>query len=31
MGQFIAAASVFITRAVAVRYHISLPVLKGEE
>ncbi len=31
MTQFIAAASVFITRAVAVRYHISLPVLKGEE
>lgn len=30
MTQFIAAASVFITRAVAVRYHISLPVLKGE-
>jgi uncharacterized membrane protein YeiH len=31
MTQFLAAASVFITRAVAVRYHISLPVLKGEE
>ena len=31
MTQFIAAASVFITRAVAVRYHISLPVLQGEE
>lgn len=31
MTQFFAAASVFITRAVAVRYHISLPVLKGED
>lgn len=28
--QFISAASVFVTRAVAVKYHISLPVLKGE-
>ncbi len=31
LTQFLAAASVFITRAVAVHYHISLPVLKGEE
>ena len=29
--QFVAAASVFVTRAIAVHYHISLPVLKGEE
>ncbi|MDY3068851.1 MAG: trimeric intracellular cation channel family protein [Parabacteroides sp.] len=28
--QFISAATVFITRAIAVKYHISLPVLKGE-
>lgn len=31
LTQFIAAASVFLTRVLAVRYHISLPVLKGEE
>ena len=29
--QFISAISVFITRIVAVKYHISVPVLKGEE
>lgn len=28
--QFISAATVFVTRAIAVKYHISLPVLKGE-
>ncbi|WP_080904124.1 trimeric intracellular cation channel family protein [Parabacteroides sp. Marseille-P3160] len=31
MTQFIAALSVFVTRVLAVRYHISVPVLKGEE
>lgn len=31
LTQFLAAISVFITRVVAVRYHISVPVLKGEE
>lgn len=30
LTQFISAATVFITRAIAVKYHISLPVLKGE-
>jgi uncharacterized membrane protein YeiH len=30
-SQFIAAASVFILRILAVKYHISVPVLKGEE
>lgn len=29
--QFIAAASIFITRILAVKYHISVPVLRGEE
>lgn len=29
--QFISAISVFITRIVAVKYHISVPVLKGED
>lgn len=28
--QFISAATVFVTRTIAVKYHISLPVLKGE-
>ena len=31
MTQFTAATSVFLTRVIAVKYHISLPVLKGEE
>lgn len=31
MTQFIAATSVFLARVIAVKYHISLPVLKGEE
>ena len=31
LTQFVSAASVFIARVVAVKYHISLPVLKGEE
>lgn len=30
ISQFIAAATVFITRILAVKYHISVPVLKGE-
>ena len=30
LSQFIAAASVFIIRILAVKYHISVPVLKGE-
>ena len=29
--QFITAVSVFLTRIIAVKYHISVPVLKGEE
>lgn len=29
--QFITAVSVFLSRIIAVKYHISLPVLKGEE
>ena len=29
--QLISAVSVFITRIIAVKYHISVPVLKGEE
>jgi len=29
--QFITAASVFLTRIIAVKYHISVPVLKGDE
>jgi len=29
-SQFIAALTVFLTRVIAVKYHISLPVLKGE-
>ena len=29
--QFVSAVSVFIARVVAVKYHISLPALKGEE
>ena len=31
LTQFVSAASVFIARVVAVKYHISLPALKGEE
>ena len=31
LTQFIAAVSVFLTRVIAVKYHISLPALKGEE
>ena len=31
LTQFVSAASVFIARVVAVKYHISLPSLKGEE
>ena len=31
MTQFTAATSVFLTRVIDVKYHISLPVLKGEE
>ena len=31
MTQFTAATSVFLARGIAVKYHISLPVLKGEE
>ncbi|MCC8197197.1 MAG: trimeric intracellular cation channel family protein [Tannerellaceae bacterium] len=31
ISQFIAAATVFIVRIIAVKYHISVPVLKGEE
>lgn len=30
-SQFITAASIFITRIIAVKYHISVPVLKGED
>ncbi len=29
--QLLAASSVFVARVVAVKYHISLPILKGEE
>ncbi|MCC8153469.1 MAG: TRIC cation channel family protein [Tannerellaceae bacterium] len=29
--QFISATSVILVRIVAVKYHISVPVLKGEE
>ena len=29
--QFITAVSVFVIRVIAVKYHISVPVLKGEE
>jgi len=29
--QFVAAITVFLTRVAAVKYHISVPVLKGEE
>ena len=29
--QFITAVSVFLTRIIAVKYHISVPVLKGDE
>ena len=29
--QFITAVSVFLIRVIAVKYHISVPVLKGEE
>lgn len=31
MTQFIAALSVFLARILSVKYHISVPVLKGEE
>lgn len=31
MTQFTAATSVFLARVIAVKYHISLPALKGEE
>lgn len=31
LTQFVSAASVFIARVVAVKYHISLPALKGEK
>ena len=31
LTQFISAASIFISRILAVKYHISVPVLKGEE
>jgi uncharacterized membrane protein YeiH len=31
LSQFISAISVFIIRILAVKYHISVPVLKGEE
>ena len=31
LTQFIAATGIFVTRIVAVKYHISVPVLKGEE
>ena len=29
--QFVSALSVFLARIIAVKYHISVPVLKGEE
>lgn len=31
MIQFIAASSIFLARIIAVKYHISVPVLKGDE
>ena len=31
LTQFISALSVFVARIIAVKYHISVPVLKGEE
>ena len=31
MVQFLSALSVFLARAISVKYHISVPVLKGEE
>ena len=31
MIQFVSALSVFLARIIAVKYHISVPVLKGEE
>lgn len=31
LTQFLSAVSVFIVRVIAVKYHISVPVLKGEE
>lgn len=31
LTQFLTAASIFLTRIIAVKYHISVPVLKGEE
>jgi uncharacterized membrane protein YeiH len=31
LTQLIAASSIFIARIVSVKYHISVPVLKGEE
>ena len=31
LTQLIAATSIFISRILAVKYHISVPVLKGEE
>ena len=31
LTQFLAAASIFLTRIISVKYHISVPVLKGEE
>ena len=31
LTQFIAAASIFVSRILSVKYHVSVPVLKGEE
>ena len=31
LKQLIAATGIFVSRIVAVKYHISVPVLKGEE
>ena len=31
LTQLIAATGIFVSRIVAVKYHISVPVLKGEE
>lgn len=31
LTQFLSAVSIFLTRIIAVKYHISVPVLKGEE
>jgi uncharacterized membrane protein YeiH len=31
LTQFVSALSIFLTRIISVKYHISVPVLKGEE